>query len=439
MIFARLRIVLALLLLGSASLWAQPATNPIRVDPPDPTSSDDVTLFVQQFDSCPPPPTVSRSGFDISVTLSSGPCLAPPTLITHEIDLGTLAAGQYNVEVTYDWSPAPTTFSFPVLDANDDVMVSQSIGSMAGGTAVDIVVAAAHCLGQPAGSCPPPSITFDGAPAADIVVVDQSHFRATTPPHAAGPVQVTVSDNTFTKSSYAFRFIDPAAVPSRKFFEKILLPVVYNGPGAFGSNWVTELSLRNDNTYSVEPWRAIDNSFSIAPSMPLLFGSGNAPSGLFVVVPRPAAPGIAFHAGVRDTSRADQEWSTEIPVVREEQFSAAGVDLLDIPTDARFRTMLRVYSPTNPVPEYAKSVHVIVYSLEDGTTIRQLDLPFTDPTGCSDPVSCAEHPSYASVADVTAGLHAQRVGIRLQAYVPLWAFATVTNNQTQHVTVVSPQ
>ena len=425
-------------LVSAASLFAQLSSTPVSIDPPDPTSVDPVTLFVQQFDSCPPPPVMTRSGFEIDVTLGAGICLSPPVLITHSVDLGTLPAGRYNVNVVYPGSSVPVTFSFVVLDANYSVAVWQSVGSTAGGTTVNIVVAADHCPNQPPATCPALSITFGGIPATNVVIVDPSHFRATPPPHAAGAVQVTVADGTFTKSSYAFRYFDPAAPPSDKFFEKVLLPVIFNGPGAFGSNWTTDLSLRNDNGYSVEPWRPIGGSSSIVPSRPLLFGSGNVPAGLFAVVPRQAASGLAFHAAVRDTSRGDAEWATEIPVVREGAFSAAGVELLDIPADARFRTTVRIYSPTNPVPGYASAVHVVIYSLNDGSTLRNLFLSLLDPAGCSDAVSCAEHPSYAAATDVTAFLPSGRVGLQIQGSVPLWAFATITNNETQHVTVVSP-
>lgn len=432
------RIFAILSLVSAIELFGQPSANPVSIDPPDPTSTDSVTLFVQQFDSCPPPPTVTRSGFDINVTVNFGTCLSPPTLITHAIEVGKLQAGRYSVNVASAGSTTPVQFSFVVLDANSGVAVSQSVGSTAGGTTVNIVVAAAHCLNQVPNSCPPPTITFDGIPATNIVVIDQSHFRATTPPRAAGAVQVTVADDTFTKSSFAFRYVDPAAPPSGKVFEKILLPVIFNGPGAFGSNWVTEIALRNVNDYGVEPWRPVGGSSVFVASKPLLFGSGNAPAGLFVIVPRQAASRLAFHASVRDTSRADSEWATEIPVVRENQFSTAGVELLDIPVEPRFRTMIRIYSPTNPPPQHASFVHVIVYSLDDGITLRDVYPTLADPTGCSDAVSCAEHASFASIADLTAGLPPGRVGIQIHGNVPLWAFASVTNNQTQHVTVVSP-
>lgn len=433
------RMSVVLFLVGSVAALGQFSPAPPSIDPSDPTSHDTVTLIVQQFASCPPPPEMIRSGFDIAVTLRPGPCLSPPVLVTQRVELGVLPPGQYRVAISPEGGQSLFTFSFVVLDANSTVAVSQSVGSTAGGTTVNIVVAAAHCLNKAPTACPPPSITFGGVAATNVVVIDQSHFGATTPPHAPGAVQVTVIGDSFTKSSFAFRYYDPTATPSDKFFEKILIPVIFNGPGAFGSKWITELSLRNHNAYPVEPWRPIAGSSSIAPGKPLLFGSGSAPSGLFLMVPRQAAAGLNFHAAVRDTSRADSEWATEVPVVREANFSSSGLDLLDIPVNARFRTMVRIYSPINPVPGYARFVHVIVYSLDDGNVLRDYYPSLSDPTGCSDAISCAEHPSFASVADLTAGLPAGRVGVLIQGNVPLWAFATATNNETQHVTVVSPQ
>src|SRR5712691_4420376 len=129
MTIVRAFVVAFLLIVGSAF-----GQYPLAIDPPDPTSRDPVTLIVQQFDSCPPPPDVTRSGFDITVTVHYGLCLSPPALITLRIELGTLPAGQYNVVAKYDGGQAPVTSSFAVLDANLTVLVSQSIGSSAGGT-----------------------------------------------------------------------------------------------------------------------------------------------------------------------------------------------------------------------------------------------------------------------------------------------------------------
>ncbi len=98
--------------------------------------------------------------------------------------------------------------------------------------------------------------------------------------------------------------------------------------------------------------------------------------------------------------------------------------------------MLRVYG-LEPVPAYATTVHVIVYTLDDGRELRDFYISLSNPVACT--TSCSDHPGFAAVADLTAGPSSKRVGVRILGFVPLWAFATVTNNETQHVTVVSPQ
>lgn len=412
---------------------------PFAIDPPDPTSTDSVTLVVQEYASCPPEPVVVRSGLVFDVTVADGPCSAPPHPVTFRIELGMLPAGHYTVNAHAPAGPVASVLAFDVVPAAPlDLSVSQPVGSTAGGTTVIVSVPAAFCLGVPINQCPLPAITFGGIPATSITAVDDTHFRVTTPPHAAGPVQVVASASSYTRSSYGFRYYDPQAAPSEKFFERVLIPVIFHGPGAFGSNWVTELSLINANAYPIEGWRPIAGRASI-DSKPVVFGSEDAPNGLFLIVSRQATPNLTFHAAVRDTSRADREWATEIPVVRDDKFSYYPVELLDIPIDPRFRTMVRIYSPDAQVPNYARQVHVSVYSLDDGHVLRELFPSLTNPSGCSDAVSCAEHPAFVSVSDVTNGLPSGRAGVRIEGYAPLWVFATVTNNDTQHVTVVSPQ
>src|ERR1041385_636455 len=120
------RVFAILVLLAALPLNAQVSTNPVRTDPPDPTSADSVTLLVEQVGSCPPSPTLTRTGFDINVTLHGGVCLYPPFLITWKLELGTLAPGTYTVNVAFPGQPSSYTATFVVLDANASVIVSQS-------------------------------------------------------------------------------------------------------------------------------------------------------------------------------------------------------------------------------------------------------------------------------------------------------------------------
>ena len=398
----------------------------IAIDPPDPTPKDDVTLTVQQFDSCPPSPDVTRNGFEIVVNIRWGLCLSPPFLITHTISLGKLPAGTYHVVANYGNNDLKT-FAFTVFDANGSVIVSPSLGPTTGGTVVNVTHSGGFCLGRQPTSCSAPVITFGGVPATDVTIVDYAHFRATTPPHAPGAVEVRVSGDSLDVSSYAFRYFDRAADASPKFFEKILVPVIYNGAGANGSQWVTDVAMRNDRDYAIEPWRAISGTSPIPAGTPVRFGSSNAPTGMLVVVPREEAESLHFHAMVRDTSRSDSDAGTELPVARERDFSS-NLELVDIPVDGRFRLMLRVYSLAR-----ADLAEVTIYSMENGIGLRKFYVPMTQPAG--------DRPGFGSAPDFIAGTSGDRIGLRIRSLTgaPAWAFATVTNNETQHVTIVSPQ
>src|SRR5438270_2158422 len=214
---SRLAVILSLAIAVPSFGQFGPFT-PLAVDPSDPTSSEPVTVIFTLLVSCTPTPTVTRSGFDITVVEPPfAPCGAPPVLGTFRLEVGTLPPGHYTVAAKLGGVQYGDPFGFDVLDASSNVTVSQSIGSTAGGTPVIVTVAAAHCLNQPLSACAAPTITFGGVPATNVTVIDQAHFSATTPPHAPGAVQVVVTDVSFTKSSYAFRYYDMQLAPSAKF------------------------------------------------------------------------------------------------------------------------------------------------------------------------------------------------------------------------------
>jgi hypothetical protein len=436
------RTVLALLfslLFSSMVAVADGVPAPILVEPPDPTSATPITLVVTEVDTCPPKPIVTRAGFTITVTLGYGPCLSPPSLITYRLEIGTLPPGNYTAVVT-DTGDIVGNTTFTVLDANLTVRVGPSLGSIEGGTVVDVFTNINHCA-QPQ-PCTPPAITFDGIAATNLAVIGDAHYRATTPPHAAGPVDVRVASASFTQSSFAFRYYDPAEAPLPEFFERILIPVIYNGAGAFGSQWATEVSLRNDNAHFLETWRGQSLFSAISPGKPLTLSTTvSAPTGIFLIVPRDGAAGLKLNVLIRDVSRANVAWGTEIPVVRENDFSLDPIELLNVPLSRDFRRTLRIYSLSS-IPHL---VLLKMYSMETGQQLAQKFITLTSETPCRVVVPCASDRPSSAMFDLdqlfpnsgTAG----RAGITIDRYVgpPAWGFVSVTNNETQHVTVISPQ
>lgn len=49
----------------------------------------------------------------------------------------------------------------------------------------------------------------------------------------------------------AVRFVDPAAAPDRSLYERVLVPVLFDGPGAYGSRWATEAEMINASPSSL--------------------------------------------------------------------------------------------------------------------------------------------------------------------------------------------
>lgn len=433
--------IFLVLLVAHQALAGLPA--PIVVEPPDPTSTTPITLVVSENDSCPPPPVVTRDGFTITVALGFGPCLSPPTLITHRLAIGMLSPGTYTAHVTDGGgSVEGGTAAFTVLDANLTVQVLPSLGSIEGGSIVEIFTNINHCGGNPQ-FCTLPAISFGGIPATNVTLVSDAHYRAITPPHAAGPVEVRVVSQSFTQSSFAFRYYDPAEAPLAAFFERILIPVFYDGPGAHGSMWTTEVSMRNNNPHRVEPWRGHDTFDPIPAGTPLLhFGTGvSAPTGIFLIVPREAGADLKFNALIRDVSGEQTGWGTEIPIVRESDFSLGPIELLNVPLAPGYRRTLRIYSLSS-MPHL---VLVKVYSMERGHPIDQTFVNLVSEDPCVSLVSCASERPSVAVLDLNQTFPrldvSGHVGITIDRYAgpAAWAFVSVTNNKTQHVTVISPQ
>ena len=117
-------------------------------------------------------------GVDLAQTLSSwGPCTNCPADIDGDgavtgIDLGQLLAG---------WGPCPPFIS----------SVAPGQGTIVGGT--PITISGAYFTGAT-------SVTIDGAPVINMVVVSSTTITAVTPAHAAGSVSITITTPSRTST-----------------------------------------------------------------------------------------------------------------------------------------------------------------------------------------------------------------------------------------------
>jgi hypothetical protein len=267
-------------------------------------------------------------------------------------------------------------------------------------------------------------------PATDVKFIDATTLEATTPARLPATYSVVVRNpraSNFAIAANAFTYTgDP-----HDGFEPILFPIfTHNVYGAFGSIFYTSavvypkgdpIQLYGEDSRcdsSTSPARPAYGPLQAQPidgETPLRpFCNDNVARILWT--PKGQASSLAAGLRVGDASRATATHGTEIPVVRESDFTTGKIVLLDAPFDARlpFRVRLRIYS-------LAKTSGPVTIEGVGQVALTPAPDFFT--------------PSYAEVTDLPPG---QRIVI-LPSGVPLWAFATVTNNDTQQITTITPQ
>jgi hypothetical protein len=210
--------------------------------------------------------------------------------------------------------------------------------------------------------------------------------------------------------------------------------VVYGVPGAFDTIWNTELWYRNGSgkPLSVGPLWTSDHYSLLGQTENLILAPRPASApGEYVWVTRDGSEKVQFDLRLSNSADRSANWGVKIPVVREEEFRDS-VDLINVPTSTDFRSALRVYALDDTFPERA-SVTVSVYS-----NLEQL-LATTD-------LSLAGSPRYGaimSIAETFPQIGTEKnVRVHIQAQdsvAKLWAFITAVSNQTQYVSVISPE
>lgn len=229
--------------------------------------------------------------------------------------------------------------------------------------------------------------------------------------------------------------------------EQILLPILTpETPGAHGSIWASEVWIHNASDDAITVGGLFPPGASQIPAKTTYGATGsnrNVPGG-FISVPDGAGQHLRFNLRVRDLSRQALTWGTQIPVVREAELATTTISLVDIPADERFRETLRIYQLLEPGTA-AGAVHLKIYRLRNGSpdppvyeqtiqlnTAGSLGWAQVGPFGTS--VLLGTFPrDPGGTSSVRMDIHPLIAGMRF------WAFAAVTNNETQHVTTVAPE
>ncbi len=285
----------------------------------------------------------------------------------------------------------------------------------------------------------PPQVFFGDVPSPRVTLVGNYQANAVAPAHAIGIVSVTLRYNGALLKSIGQFVFEPAV-------EEIIIPIAFKPiSAAFGTRWVSDISVYNDSDDSVpidsEVCSSIGRSFICDPPPPrvpphasMRIEPWSAYADYPAMILRPPADHAAnlhFTVRLRETSRDPDGPGAEIPVVRSRDFQQQQVWLPAIPTNTRFRASLRVYTRGD-------AFTVRVRDNATGELLLERQLKRYYPTD-SDPFGTVTLSDLLESAVVRAH---DKVRIEVEsprAYLPVWAMVTLTDNESQRVQIFTPQ
>ena len=425
----RVPILCSFLLLVTAIVSAET----IRFDPPNPTGTRSVDAIITGVwrDACLPivksvviaSTTVT---LHLDATVPQGVLCAQSTgPYTRTFHMGILPPAGYTVILVADAGTTSTELARAPLIVRDaeTLIIAPYAVPVTGGRITITNIFELPGMITIGGVTVPLQIGGDIPPWADA------------PPHAPGAVDVTIDTGlSATTSKAALIYYDPAAADPA-VFEPILFPLSFQGPGAFGSQWVTEnfLYANSSAAYFRDPLPCAGCSASIGIGMKQLTNDGN-PWGHLLYAMRGTTGSVDFASRVRDNSRQALTGGTEVPVVREHDFRGQ-VRFLNVPVDSRYRVMLRLWS-LGDYPQFIVNVDSVTLNVAPISVTRipttamwfgSIDVTSLVSKGRTSPTSVLVYPSgYGSCC-------------ASQVFPLIWGMLSITNNDTQQVTIVSPQ
>lgn len=243
-----------------------------------------------------------------------------------------------------------------------------------------------------------------------------------------------------------------AAAPE---LERLLLPItVQDVPGAFGTHWSSELWLKRSNfaggfvgpicdhicsdpfVILVDPYHSFPNGF---------FRTEPGDSGgSFLYIEKQYLNTVSVSLRLSETSGRLRTIPLQLPVVKASDFSADAVHILGVPKDSTTRLMLRVYGSD---PDAVGNVRVRIYAEDGGSTqplVRDLFVPLAvvQRTRVFAGVPLKLRPPMAQVdlgSLIPAATHLVRLEITsVTPDLAIWAFVSITDNETQAVALRTP-
>ncbi len=448
------RSILATLLLALAASVNADTFRSLTFNPPSLDSHTPLTAVVVATSPgvCIPlggKSSISGSTITLTVIPGSSSCPAVPITWSQPVFIGTLAPGRYDVITTFGSEQFDTRSIF-IADADPPFQIVENVG-VTNGIRAPVTIFAPPGAKE---SMVAATVTFDEVPAMVVSMVGD-RVVVIPPLHAPGAatVKLTFPSGAAYTSIGGFRYVDLGMPRDRAAHEAILIPLVFAGDGAFGSSWTTDLWVHNDTPFNISQ---LDGPFASVvcvapPCLQPLYANRTMkldvppsfspfPHGRIMYVPRGSGAGLHFDLRVHDTKRQGETHGVAIPVVRERDLRDRAFSLLDVPGDAQYRARLRIYS-IDPQPDssLASSPFIRLFTMSDNALVGQQAFTLSDRD--------ADTPAYAELdldplirAATKPGPYRVEVDLPIPTVSPsYWGFVSITNNQTQNVTVVTPQ
>lgn len=438
-------LLLSLLLPQLAFAQERPVVDRLYVDPPVIYENEPFDIVAGGFfPGIEPPVYVHRfqSTFNIELPDSpGGPLISVPW--GERLRFEGLVAGTYSIAV-HGLDRTHRVIDFVVHEK------PFTLSSRIGEEADEIAIEGLPVRDCPNDTCPALTVYFGNTPGHNVRV-EYPHSEignaviVVEVPEGTGLVDVSVQLLTGERPVLRNAFRYGRGLESD--YERVLFPITYAGAGAHGSEWRSDILVRNDAPVRVrtEPLIYLEMLLpDLQAMMPLppgarsLFPSANRDGGAFLHVARGGEKWLTYASHAVDRSRTNNDRGSEVPVVRAED-TASEIRLLDIPMRPLFRSHLRIYD----FDEVREQSLAIVFRKEDGTEfIEGVQLPPTPV--CVNPPCLADRPSYVGIdlGTIRELENAGNVDITIRASTNdrrIWAFVSVANNETQRVTLYTPQ
>ena len=415
------RSLLVSLLLAFASVAA---ADSLRLDPPVATGHTSVDAILSSISGgCPP---VQQGVTVIATTVTLRISTTPPPgfgcgtglfSFTSTFHLGVMPPGIYDVVASFDTNPFGVPPARAKLIVRDDTLTGPPYAVPTTGGEF-MVLPMFYNTG-------PVAVMVDGQ-AATYVRSEKAGSVYLAPPHAPGTVDVSVTSTSTNRTAVAaLTYFDRSAPPDPALFELILFPTSFEGPGVVGSRWTTE----NYVAAGDEPvmFRDALPCFACSDRLTTVTSLRNdqQPAGLALYALRGTTSQLMAGSHIRDVSRQLQN-GTEVQIVRESQFRDRGLYFLTVPVDRHARVTLRAWALTDvPRTIFGRSPQVkLQFVPVPGTPLAFATLDLTS--------YVQQLPDGATSAYI---YFPRATGLDLR----MWGLISVTNNDTQQVTIVSSQ